>query len=185
MRGDVGKEMREVGNGSKFGGSTFSPERKEHNGPKQKAVREQPDVVGPMVKDFRVVHEVNAQGKRYVSTRQPTKVGMDQENVGDVREHSEPKPNQTAMFDVFRGHLAQNKAKQCVRDGVQRIPTSCLGISSLMWSINSSLLRSAHGPDLVQRIGSSPNQGILRLIPKNSFIRFIIVHHGGEPSAHP
>ena len=76
-------------------------------------------MVGPVVENFGVVHEVNAQRKRYVPARQPTQIGVDQQNVGDVRQHAKPEPNPTAMFDVSRGHLPHDKAKQCVRDGVQ------------------------------------------------------------------
>jgi hypothetical protein len=54
-----------------------------------------------MIQDFREVDEINAEGKRNAPPSKPSKIGVDEEHIGDVGEHSKREANQTSVLDVL------------------------------------------------------------------------------------
>ena len=73
-----------------------------------------PDMVGPMVKNFGEVDEVNAERKGDGSSCQPTEVGVNENEVGDVGKHAKGETDFASMFDVLGGHLTTDEADECM-----------------------------------------------------------------------
>ena len=78
-------------------------------------------MVGPVVQDLGVVDEVNTNGKRNGSTSEPTQVGVNENDVGDVGQHAKGETNFAPMFDVLWSHLPTDEANECVSDRVHAI----------------------------------------------------------------
>ena len=81
-----------------------------------------------MVKNLWKVDEVNAKRKGDGSSSQPTKVGMNENDVGDVGQYSKGETDFASMFDLLWGHFTTDQADECVSDRVHSI-TASLGIS--------------------------------------------------------
>ena len=75
-------------------------------------------MVGPVVKNFWKVDEVNAKREGDGSPCKPTEVWMNKNDVGDVGQHAKGETDFASMFDVLWGHLTTDEADECVSDRV-------------------------------------------------------------------
>ena len=75
-------------------------------------------MVCPMVQNLRKINEIGAQGKRDGSSGDVAEVRVDQDEVGDVRQHAKAHANPVTVFDVLRSAFAHRQSDDGVRDGV-------------------------------------------------------------------
>ena len=114
----VSQNMGQVSQGSQFHAWTSSPKRGKGDGPEQQTVGKQPSMVRPVVQNLREINEIRAQSKGDGSPGDVAEVRVDQDEVGDVRQHAEAHANPVAVFDVLRSPLAHRQSDDGVRDGV-------------------------------------------------------------------
>ena len=75
-------------------------------------------MVRPVVQNLRKINEIRAQGKRDGSSGDVAEVRVDQDEVGDVRQHAKAHANPVTVFDVLRSAFAHRQSDDGVRDGV-------------------------------------------------------------------
>ena len=110
--------MRQVSQGSQFHARTASPKRGKDNRPEQQTVGKQPNMVRPVVQNLREINEVRTQSKGDGSSGDVAEVRVDQNEVGDVRQHAKAHANPVTVFDVLRSAFAHRQSDDGVRDGV-------------------------------------------------------------------
>lgn len=137
----VSQNMRQVSQGSQFHARTASPKRGKDDGPEQQAVGKQPNMVRPVVQNLRKINEIRAQGKRDGSSGDVAEVRVDQDEVGDVRQHAKAHTDPVTMFDVLRSAFTHRQSDDGVRDGVDG--PSPLYVGSFPRPINATSWRFA------------------------------------------
>ena len=118
VRWKVGQNMRKVSQGRQFHAWTASPKRGKDDAPEQQTVRKQPNMVRPVVQNLREVNKIRTQSKRDGSPGDVAEVRVDQDEVGDVRQHAKAHANPVTVFDVLRSAFAHRQSDDGVRDGV-------------------------------------------------------------------
>ena len=114
----VGQNMRKVSQGRQFHARTASPKRGKDDGPEQQTVRKQPNMVRPVVQNLWEVNKIRTQSKRDGSPGDVAEVRVDQDEVGDVRQHAKAHANPVTVFDVLWSAFAHRQSDDGVRDGV-------------------------------------------------------------------
>ncbi|MAB77122.1 MAG: hypothetical protein CMO47_11785 [Verrucomicrobiales bacterium] len=137
----VSQNMRKVSQGRQFHARTASPKRGKDDGPEQQTVRKQPNMVRPVVQNLWEINKIRAQSKRDGSPGDVAEVRVDQDEVGDVRQHAKAHANPVTVFDVLRGAFAHRQSDDGVRDGVDE-PSPLHG-GSFPRPINATLRRFA------------------------------------------
>ena len=112
--------MSGIGQGRDFVPLAAPPPRKEDQGPEEQAVRQQPAVVGPVVEHLRMREKITRDGKGNRPLSDPTEVGVNEDDVRQIRKHSEAETDLAAVLDVLWSALADDEADDGVRGRVHR-----------------------------------------------------------------